>query len=468
MKRLTLTQKIAAIVAVSWLIGAGASIFLTLRLKSTSQAYDRIFAVEVNQEVGVRQLQVTFKKQVQEWKDTLLRGSSADALKQYSAQFFQREKDVQDQAAVLKQGANSSLVNRLDEFLAAHKTMGERYRAALTVFTNGRGRRPGAADQLVKGQDRAPTDLLDEAVDAQNKRVRQLMDAQSAAVTTQIWWTSGALLLSLILTGALAIFVVRRIDGIFQLTVQELLQSTEQVAAAAAQVTTASQSLAQSSSEQAASIEETSASSQQVAAATRQNAENTRNSAALITQVEHRVTEANEKLHEMESSMAQIDDSSQKIRRIIKIIDEIAFQTNLLALNAAVEAARAGEAGMGFAVVADEVRTLAARSAEAAKDTAALIEESIGRTGEGKGKLERLASTIHSITASAQKVRDLIHRISDVSDEQAKGVQQVSSALAQMTSVTQQAASSSEESAAAAEELNAQAESMRLTVARLS
>src|SRR5579863_5466142 len=123
MKRFTLTQKIAAILALSWLLGAGASIYLILALKSTSQAYDRIFAVEVKQQAGVREMQVMFKKQVQEWKDILLRGSSADALKQYSNQFRQREKEVRDQAAALKNGANPELAGRLDEFLAAHSAM---------------------------------------------------------------------------------------------------------------------------------------------------------------------------------------------------------------------------------------------------------------------------------------------------------------------------------------------------------
>jgi hypothetical protein len=467
MKRLTLTQKIAAIIALSWVVGAGASIFLILQLRSTSQDYNRIFTVEVQHQTGVRLMQLTFKKQVQEWKDVLLRGSSAEALQQYKGQFLQREQEVWAQGAELKRGASPELAARLEEFLSAHQAMGAKYRGALNVFTAGHGRKPGAADQMVKGLDRAPTDLLDGAVDLQVKRVSRMMIDQAASVTTEIWWISAVLLVSLLLTGWLAVFAVRRIDGTFQLTVQELLQGTEQIASAAGQVASASQSLAQSSSEQAASIEETSASSQQVAAATRQNAENTKASAEQITRVEERVAEANEKLREMESSMQQIDESSQKIRRIIKIIDEIAFQTNLLALNAAVEAARAGESGMGFAVVADEVRTLAARSAEAAKDTASLIEESIGRTGEGKGKLERLASTIHSITTSAQKVRDLIHEISTVSGEQAQGVQQVSAALTQMTSVTQQAAASSEQSAAAAQELSAQAEAMRHSVGRL-
>jgi len=466
---MTLTQKIAAVVALAWVVGASTSIYLIVRLKAASRNYDSVFNVEVKQQEGTRVMQVNFKKQVQGWKDILLRGSSPDALKQYTAEFFQREKDVRDQASELRRSAaDPRVASLIQDFLRAHETMGNSYRSALSAFSSSRGRNPGTADKTVKGQDRAPTDLLDKAVEAQAQRVMRIMAAQSASVAREIWWVAGMLFLSLVSTGTLAIFAVRRIDGTFQLTVKELLQSTDQINSAAEQVSSASQTLAQSASEQAASIQETSASSQQMAAVTQTNAENTKKTAQLMILVEQRIKEANGNLKEMQSSMEHIDGSSQKIRRIIKIIEEIAFQTNLLALNAAVEAARAGEAGMGFAVVADEVRNLAARSADAAKDTAELIEESIGRTGEGKGKLERLAGAFHAITEGADKVQAIIHEIDTVSQEQARGVQQVSAALAQMTQVTQQAAASSQESAAAAEELNAQAESMRQSVARLS
>ena len=165
--------------------------------------------------------------------------------------------------------------------------------------------------------------------------------------------------------------------------------------------------------------------------------------------------------------MREIDGSSQKIRGIIKAIEEIAFQTNLLALNAAVEAARAGEAGMGFAVVAEEVRNLAARSAGSAKDTAALIEESIHCASQGSKKLVRLGGAVHAITGKVSKVQSLIQEITTGCAEQVKGVQQMSAALQQMTMITQQSAASSEESAAVAQELSAQTQSMRSSVTRL-
>jgi methyl-accepting chemotaxis protein len=150
------------------------------------------------------------------------------------------------------------------------------------------------------------------------------------------------------------------------------------------------------------------------------------------------------------------------------VIDEIAFQTNILALNAAVEAARAGEAGMGFAVVADEVRNLAHRSAQAAKDTASLIEDSISRSGEGGIKLDQVSHSIQEITDSSTRVKALIDEIAVGSDEQTRGIQRIATAVSQMQHITQRNAASAEESASAGEELAAQAQCLYSIVERLN
>jgi methyl-accepting chemotaxis protein len=176
--------------------------------------------------------------------------------------------------------------------------------------------------------------------------------------------------------------------------------------------------------------------------------------------VDQRVSEGNRTLVEMVESMQQITGSSDKISKIIKVIDEIAFQTNILALNAAVEAARAGEAGMGFAVVADEVRNLAQRSAQAAKDTAGLIEESIARSNEGSRRLDHVTQVIRTITESAAKVRTLVDEVNLGSQEQARGIAAISKSISQMDSVTQANAATAEQSASASEELSAQAEAL--------
>ncbi len=260
---------------------------------------------------------------------------------------------------------------------------------------------------------------------------------------------------------------MRGVNRTLTQAVTELSEGAGQVSSASGQVSGSSQSLAQGASEQAASLEETSASSEEMSSMTRKNAENSQQAATLMNEVGARVADANRTLADMMTSMQEIGASSGKISKIIKVIDEIAFQTNILALNAAVEAARAGEAGMGFAVVADEVRNLAQRSAQAAKDTAALIEDSISKSEQGGKKLGEVAGSIQGITEGAGKVKTLVDEVEASSKEQAQGIEQISKAIAQMDTVTQRTAANAEESASASEELNAQSQALMAVVERL-
>jgi|CZKS01.1.fsa_nt_gi hypothetical protein len=278
---------------------------------------------------------------------------------------------------------------------------------------------------------------------------------------------AGACLAALLTGVLLTYFITRGIGNELKEIAETLGDAARQVAASATQVSSAGQSLAQGASEQAASLEETSSASTQVNAMAGKNAANSKSAAENMVEASERVDQANRNLQQMVASMNEINDSSGKISKIIKVIDEIAFQTNILALNAAVEAARAGEAGMGFAVVADEVRNLSQRCAGAAQETAGLIEESIDKSKDGRAKLDQVIGAVRSITESATKVKTLVDEVEIGSKEQARGIDQVSKVIMQMETVTQATAAQAEESAAAGEELSGQAEALRDIVVRL-
>ena len=273
-----------------------------------------------------------------------------------------------------------------------------------------------------------------------------------------VWSTSIVMLVLSVVVGMAVVWAVRGINQALRTTAVDLRDGAQQVAAASTQVAGSAQSLSRGASEQAASLEETSASMEEMASMTRRNVENSEAAAKLMGEADQMVERSNAALEQMVGSMKSISDASTRVAKIIKTIDEIAFQTNILALNAAVEAARAGEAGMGFAVVADEVRNLAQRSAQAAKDTAGLIEESVAKSSEGTAKVAVVADAIGSITGAVAKARGLVDEVSVASRQQAQGIDQVTQAIAQMEKVTQGTAATAEESAAASEELSAQAD----------
>jgi len=312
---------------------------------------------------------------------------------------------------------------------------------------------------------------LDEATDFLVKAQTDSL-ARAAQNSAAVSWRGRAMALPLIgitlVTCLIGFWVMRRATGVMRNVAESILLSADQVRAAAAQVSTASQSLAQATSQQAASIEETSASSAEISAMAHKNTGNSLSASELVTQSGHKFEEANRSLDQMVEAISAVAESGGKISKIIKVIDEIAFQTNILALNAAVEAARAGEAGMGFAVVADEVRNLAQRSAEAARETASLIEDSISKSNDGKSKVEQVAHAIHSITAEAAKVKTLVEEVHIGSSEQTRGLEQMSKAIAQMEQTTQTNAATAEQSASAAEQLNAQSETVRAAIGSLN
>ncbi len=263
--------------------------------------------------------------------------------------------------------------------------------------------------------------------------------------------------LALLLGGFLSLSISRSLGRV----IAGISEGAAQVASAANQVASASQQLAEGTSQQAASIEETSSSLEEMASMTHQNAEHADQANRLMLETTEVVSRANVSMEELTDSMLDISRASEETSKIIKTIDEIAFQTNLLALNAAVEAARAGEAGAGFAVVADEVRNLAMRAAEAAKNTAGLIEGTVLKIKEGSEIVEKTSSEFSEVAGTAVKMSELIGEITAASSEQAQGVEQINRAVSEMDRIVQQNAANAEESASASEELNAQAEQMK-------
>jgi methyl-accepting chemotaxis protein len=310
--------------------------------------------------------------------------------------------------------------------------------------------------------DKAQTDLLEVE--------RRDLEASAARSATLHAWSQWLAVLSVALTlaaGTTAIVLIRRVGGQLHQAVASIAAGAESVHAAASQIASASQSLAGAASQQAAAIEETSASTEEIAAVSGRNSKHSSEASSLVSEVGASLRDGNRSVGAMVASMDEIGASNNKVSKIIHVIDGIAFQTNILALNAAVEAARAGEAGLGFAVVADEVRTLAQRSAQAAKDTTTLIEESLSKSKSGRDCVEQVATVFRQISTKSEKLDSLIGEVRAGNQQQSAGMAQIARAVSQMSQGTQTAAASAEESAAASSEMTAQAGTLREISARL-
>ena len=482
-------------------LGAVAVAGYLLLSGSLNTQIDRLTAsAEVGREIG--QLRSHFQTQVQEWKNVLLRGKDTANRDRFWTAFQASEKEVTQLARQLASHLpDGEAKTRVEAFAAAHARMGEGYRQGFARF-NDAGHDPTIGDNAVRGMDREPNRLLGEAIQSIAELEAQVA-AQAAADRRSIMLgLLGALGLAAA-AGCLGTFwVVRRqlaplsaatgalqqlADGDLTQTatdtdrrdeigdMQRALQrlqrslagivggiraSAEQVASASGQIAQGNQDLSQRTEEQASSLQQTAAAMEQLGATVRGNADNARQANQLAQGASAVAVQGGEVVSQVVDTMRGIDEASRRIAEIIGTIDGIAFQTNILALNAAVEAARAGEQGRGFAVVAGEVRSLAQRSAQAAREIKALIDDSVQRVQAGSALVDRAGGTMHDVVGAIRRVTDIVAEIASASAEQAHGVSQVGDAVGQMDRVTQQNAALVEESAAAAESLRQQAQQL--------
>lgn len=307
-----------------------------------------------------------------------------------------------------------------------------------------------------------------EIVEKANALLTQASESIASQKASALKLIVGIVVLALLFFWFLSVGIVRSITRPIRHVIDGLSEAAEQVDAASGQVSTASQELADGASQQAAAIEQTSSSLEQMYSMTRLNAENATHANQLMAEAKRVITQANGSMEQLTSSMGEISKASERTQKIVKTIDEIAFQTNLLALNAAVEAARAGEAGAGFAVVADEVRNLATRAAEAARNTATMIEETVKTIKEGADIVEKTNGEFSQVSVSASKVGELVGGIAAASQEQATGIEQINRAVAEVDKVIQRNSASAEESSSASMEMTARAGHMKGYVGQLA
>ncbi len=462
---------IVIFVGVNGFMGLRKTIATSAKITAQIKADDNLWSENVNR---ARLAEVDFKKQVQSWKDTLLRGNDKDAFAKYFAEFNKHEAATRKDLLALRKSFQAAHMDiaPVDLALATSKKLGLAYRNAIKSYNPDNPKSCFLVDRQVQGIDRAPTKAIAVMVgEAEASHVNSTMEAEKAfehqARLMQKIILAGGLagvLLAVLCAALLGRSLTRRLSRL----AGTLSTNSSELHSAANQVSMASQKLSGGTSDQAASIEETSASLEQMASMTRQNAENAKEAKLLMRDASNSATTAKESMAHLILSMQEISAASEQTQKIIKTIDGIAFQTNLLALNAAVEAARAGEAGAGFAVVADEVRNLAMGAAEAAKNTAALIEATVGKVKEGYQLVEKTNEEFSRVAETVSKSDELIGEITAASNEQAQGIEQVNKAMAAMDKVVQENAANAEESAAASEELNAQAAQMHGLVDQIS
>ena len=504
----SIRNKILAVYALGIAMVVAGALYGFAAARSGLATVARVNDTLIAQASEAQALEGTFKEQVQQWMSVLVRGHDPEVLEKSWTQFTFREREVRRGAQKLRESVElAGARDLLDKFLAAHATMGTKYRDALESF-KASGFDAKKVDAGVKGIDAAPADQLEELVKLMraeaNAAVGGARQEATRGLTLSLGVIAVAALLALLACGRLimrtvvrplehAVNVVDRVAegdltvkvetssrdetgrllaGLLKMrnsladAVSVIRRSAEGVGASSRQIAESRVDLSSRTEEQAASLEETASSMEQLAATVKQNAENARQANALASDASEAAGRGGKAMANVVGTMGGISEASAKIVDIVAVIDSIAFQTNILALNAAVEAARAGEQGRGFAVVAAEVRALAQRSAAAAKEIKELIQNSVDKVGEGTTLVEDAGITMAEIVVSVREVTAMVSEISAASQEQLSGINQVSGAMAQMDHAVQQNAALVAASAYSAENLADRAQELIEAVAR--